>query len=233
MNLYSRIVFVIVIFFCPLRLYGETDTVNSIIRPLYVRVAPLSAMDYYGAILPVGIEYRFRKRTSVIAEVGVPLFFYGIRSNITSHTKISSDVKFRTELRFYRKTKGPESPFWGIEGFTRSQVLFQRDSYFRRLSGNGRIETNRFSNATTHKTVSGGGFICGGRKQIGRRFSREIYIGLGLRYLSATHSNVESVYVGTNELEGFPGFEQNHMEGNTIKIYIPCGLKFSYAIVGN
>jgi len=236
MKLYNQIAIIIVLALFSLSSHGQThDDLDSVVAPhssLSLRVAPLSILDYYGAILPVGIEYRFRKRTSIIAEVGVPLFFYGMRSGITSRTKISSDVKFRTELRFYKKFSGPESSFWGLEAFSRSQTFFQQGSYFERAWGS-RLETTHFATATNHKTISGGGFIWGTRKLIGNKFAQEIYIGCGLRYLTATHSNIASDTTHSRELEGFPGLEQNHMEGHTIKLYVPCGLKFSYFIGRN
>jgi len=202
---------------------------------LFLRVAPLSVFDLYGAIVPIGVEYNFMKRWSVIGEVGIPLFTYVIQTEKNAKTKISSDIKLRTEIRyyiaFYHTAHTKEAMFIGLDYFYRRQVFFQSgdNAYYKTIWA----ETTRYyytEGTAISKNIRGTGLFMGGTSYCGNRIVLEVYLGLGAQRQSANHSNMQVTKKQTYTSGGFETLDQNHLDGISIKPYIPFGFKIAYSL---
>ncbi len=235
LNPFIRAVFLGVSFLCFVTgLYaGKKEDTSAFHSQLFLKTTPLSIIDRWGAIMPVGIEYNFLKPLSVIGEVGVPLFSF-VPAAKNTETRIKSDFKLRGEIRcyinFYNDETNDGSLFIGADFFYRHQKLYQTgdEAYFQ-LRFYDKTETYYFTAGSVSKDVWGAGFLIGGSSHCSKRMLLECYTGFGWQKI---HANREKLQIAkmTSYESGYWSPGQNHVAGEVTKIYLPFGIKVAYQL---
>lgn len=229
-----RLTYLTLLLLVCLHVSAQGQQKESLKGKLYIKVTPSSLLDYWGAQLPVGIEYGIGQKTSIAAEIAIPLF-YTTNVFATEQVKINNDLKLRGEFRQYFKLSADDiQPFIGIDVTYRKQDYSVTDSSFYRTNNRNDRQKYFFSASDVSRERMTLGIYWGFRTKLWHRIYLDAFVGIGYRYLTVKHYNT-NVYK-TEYNSGSTGWwytthGATHFDGtDNGNLYIPLGIKLSIPI---
>ncbi|MFT3679496.1 MAG: DUF3575 domain-containing protein [Ferruginibacter sp.] len=161
-----------------------------------LKLAPLALIDDPSfPTIQAGIEYKLSKRFSWYNEAGIKYRQSTMETNDTSFVH-SAGFKFKTECRYYYKNR-QEDIFKGL--YYAINFFLTRDRYNNELN-----YYNRYDSAGpllhdiigVKKNVWGMNILFGKQKMLGRKWSLDMYAGMGFRHrnIRTIHQEFDSAY---------------------------------------
>lgn len=227
-------------FWLPLLSYGQShkfdhvDVNDSRIKRPVLKLNLGSIISVDEALLPVGVEYRWGRRISTSAEVGIPLFFntFSYKNSEGAQKDMSFDIRYGFDFRCYFELESENVLFLSLTSSARQQKYKVTDGEYY-----GVRYYYEFKSVDINKWTYTINFMSGTQVNITRKLFFEIQSGLGIEYITLGRSNFigQKVVGYYNSYEGHPspipwGKGVDRLTDNSFMINIPVAIRFCYTL---
>lgn len=161
-----------------------------------LKINPISPLaSFYEAQLPIATEIKFAGgRFGTNIEIGIPLFYHTLSGYATTRwrdgvpKKLKFDGRLRADFRTYLTPRLNRSWYAGVDIWYRHQAFSVHRTGFR--SRNGGSEEYTLESADVKKNITSVGAIWGFQRHFSRRFTLELQLGIGVKYIQLNRYNV-------------------------------------------
>jgi hypothetical protein len=209
----------------------DSATRRNYAHSFMVKITPTSLIDFHGPGLPTGIEYRFHKSLSFVAEGTIPLYYnpgFSLFTNNIKNKTVTSDLKLRIELRKYFNTHNHRRSYLAVEAWMRAQDFSWKNGYY-----GGPQNNYVYSYTSADATKSSAGFapLLGTSFKFTSKLFLEAFSGIGIRYLDVSYRNVAGLRQG-GEASGWGQMwsDEDETIGHLWRPYLAFGMKISFLL---